>query len=328
MDDTHWSPPRRVDGHGPSPDNGKGPVGGRLALGCRIKDAYTVVGCVAKTQLSEVYLVAPSKASPGGRRAAADKQPLLVLKVPAVGHRFDRNWQNEAEVLEALSGHAAPGADYVLQLHSVLEFVPCDYGLLLDYVAGARTLKKDLSGATGETWPLWRRVQLVTRMVEALVFVHARGVVHRDVKPGNVGIMPDGTPKLLDFGAAGRTGRDRSAACTPAYMAPEQAHRAIKAAPASDVWAAGCILFEVCAHEVLSSQLNAAYGRAWDHLMENPADGSTQVAFARAVEQVTAPFGTMGWIVRECLVVNRRERTSATELHERLERYWRSLEMG
>jgi serine/threonine protein kinase len=96
------------------------------------------------------------------------------------------------------------------------------------------------------------RVELLRRVCAAVQHAHARGVLHRDLKPDNVLVTAEGTPRVTDFGLAKRLDSESEQTAsgmplgTPAYMAPEQAagKRAAVGA-ATDVYGLGAILYEL-----------------------------------------------------------------------------------
>jgi serine/threonine protein kinase len=144
-----------------------------------------------------------------------------------------------------------------------------DYGsdqqlafLVMEYVEGdalSRTLSR-----VGRLTPA-RTMALVAQAADALQAAHANGIVHRDVKPGNLLVRPNGTLVLTDFGIArsdmvGQLTMAGSVLGTASYISPEQASGSVATA-ASDVYALG-----VVAYQCLSGH--------------RPFDGSTPIEIA------------------------------------------------
>ena len=117
----------------------------------------------------------------------------------------------------------------------------------MEYLPGG-TLQDELDA--GGPLPPTRVVRLARQICDALAFAHGRGVIHRDLKPGNFLLDADGTLKLADFGlAAVREGSKLTAEGrtmgTFRYMAPEQIRGKPPACPQTDLYALGVCLFEL-----------------------------------------------------------------------------------
>lgn len=159
------------------------------------------------------------------------------------------------------AGHSRDAARFVREALTLSEL---NHPGIVRYIAHGVTAKDDLYLAmewldgedllgrlstTGMT--IAECVRLGLRVSQALSAVHARGIVHRDIKPTNL-ILPDGDidrVRLLDFGIA-RFGRSKRMTVTgaligtPGYMAPEQARAEAAIDARADVFALGCVLFE------------------------------------------------------------------------------------
>ena len=160
-----------------------------------------------------------------------------------------RRFRREAEIAASLV-HPR-----IVTIHDFGEFSQGEPFLVQELLPGEdldELLERRLPATLGE------RLTILEDVLEGLAYAHRLGVVHRDVKPGNVRVLPDGHAKLLDFGIArvvGGAGVEASALTqtgaalgTLAYLPPEVL-RGETAGPAADVWGAGVVAFELLSFE-------------------------------------------------------------------------------
>src|SRR5436190_21939052 len=119
------------------------------------------------------------------------------------------------------------------------------YYIAMEYLEG-RTLKELL--VTRRPTPIAVAIDYARQILSALGFAHRHGIVHRDIKPHNVVVAPDGRLKVTDFGIA-RSGTSQmtetgSIIGTAQYLSPEQAKGA-PVTPASDIYSVGIVLYEM-----------------------------------------------------------------------------------
>jgi eukaryotic-like serine/threonine-protein kinase len=205
--------------------------------------------------------------SPEPRTAVADYEILEEVGRGGMGvvYKVRHRRLNRVVALKMLPGRALAGPEELQRLRREAEvlarlnhpnIVPVyDSGewdgqpyFAMEFVDGG-TLDRKLGGLPR---PAREAVTVVETLARAVHFAHQHGVVHRDLKPGNVLLTSDGTPKISDFGLAklleGDAGQARSEAVmgTPPYMAPEQAAgRSKEMGPTTDVYALGAILYEM-----------------------------------------------------------------------------------
>lgn len=196
------------------------------------RGTFVVASLIGRGGFGEVYLA---------RQPRMDRQVAIKVLNPSVGEDQDILRRFEREALAAgslLHPNVLPVFDFDLDEETGVWF------LAMQYVPGGRTLKDHMDRALD----LQETARIVAAVGSALDAAHARGIVHRDVKPANV-LMDGDRPMLTDFGIAhlgsltGLTGAGMAVG-TPAYLSPEQAlGRAV--GPRSDQYSLAVMAFEM-----------------------------------------------------------------------------------
>jgi len=177
--------------------------------------------------------------------------------------------------------------------------------------------------------PARRAVELALEMADALAFAHQHGLVHRDVKPQNVLLTPDGEAKVTDFGIARSLDVEQGVTQTGTvlgtsnYLSPEQASGK-PVTPATDVYSLGVVLYELLTAEVPFPGENFV-AVAMKHINEPPPDLTQKrpdvpLRLVHAVERALAKnpndrfrsMDQLAWELRQCLAEMGATDTDAT----------------
>jgi len=219
-----------------------------LATGTRI-GAYEITGPLGKGGMGEVYRARDTRLD---RDVAIKVLPEHLARDPERLARFER----EAKILAQLN-HPNVAGIYGVEVHEGASY------LVLEYAPGESLAARLSRGAL----PLDEALELAVEIAAGVEAAHEAGVIHRDLKPGNVMVTPDGKAKVLDFGLARADETSSSVTVhensptltspaqhsptiagvilgTAAYMSPEQA-RGRRIDKRTDIWSFGVVLYEM-----------------------------------------------------------------------------------
>jgi predicted Ser/Thr protein kinase len=212
-------------------------VTGYLAAGTVLCDRYEIGRELGRGGYSVVYLARD-------RRLGAEVALKLLVPPPAAADLARERMRREVQVVRSLS-HAN-----IVPVYEFMEDGPWSF-IVMEYVAGP-----DLQVRVRERGRLAadQALRLGRDLAAALAAAHRRGILHRDVKPQNVLLDPDGRYRLTDFGSARLDGQlgvtaTGTVAGTPDYVAPEVA-AGRRGDARADLYALGLTLYYALAAEL------------------------------------------------------------------------------
>lgn len=229
----------------------------RVQVGSVLRDRFLLQERVSGGSMGVVY-----KALDRRQAEAGSKQPWVAIKV------LSPQLSQSAPALRALQQEAAKGR--CLTHPGIVRFIDLDrdddlYFIIMEWMEG-KTLADILDSPDGKNISNKRAVEIVRQIGKALDYAHKCGIVHADVKPGNVMILPNGDARLFDFGIA-RVVQAQARisqfdpgvldAITPEYSSM-QVLTGDEPAPSDDVFSLACLMYRLIAGYRVFGPRNAA----------------------------------------------------------------------
>ena len=230
----------------------------RLQAGSVLRDRFLLQRKVAGGSMGVVY-----KALDRRLAEVDDADPWVAIKV--LTPKLSRN----AVALRAMQQEAAKGR--CLSHPNIVRFIDLDreddlYFIVMEWIEG-RSLAAILDDPNEPAFDLPTNLRIARQIGNALDYAHRCGVIHADVKPGNIMMLPNGDVKLIDFGVA-RIRQKQSkrlskfdpgvmGAATPAYSSM-QVLTGEEPVPTDDVFSLGCLMYRLIAGHRVFGPRNAA----------------------------------------------------------------------
>lgn len=228
---------------------------------------YEIRETIGRGGMAEVHL---GKDTRLGRTIAIKLLRSDIADDPTFQARFRREAQSAAALNHpAIVAVYDSGEEEMLQPDGSTKTVPY---IVMEYVEGHTV--RELLGE-GEAVPIAEAIEITTGVLDALEYSHRAGIVHRDIKPGNIMLTSTGAVKVMDFGIA-RAIEDSSATVTQTqavvgtaqYLSPEQARGEVVDAR-SDLYSTGCLLYELLTGQPPFTG-DSAVSIAYQHVREIP----------------------------------------------------------
>jgi eukaryotic-like serine/threonine-protein kinase len=222
------------------------------------------------------------------RRADAEYERWVAIKVLSnafASAEERRRFVSERQILANLSH---PGIAQLLDGGTTAEGSPF---LVMEYIDGVPIDEYCIT----QRLPLNARLQFFVRVCDAVQYAHQHLVIHRDIKPGNILVTADGTPKLLDFGIAkllDASAMPRSVAVTaagarlltPQHASPEQLRGEV-VTTASDVYSLGVLLYRLLTDRLPYRTRDGSAGEIERAVLDTPPDRLSAAASASSAAQ-------------------------------------------
>jgi len=247
----------------------------RVQVGSVLRDRFLLQERVSGGSMGVVY-----KALDRRLAEAGSKRPWVAIKV------LSPQLSQSAPALRALQQEAAKGR--CLTHPGIVRFLDLDrdddlYFIVMEWLEG-RTLADILDSPDGKKITVKRALKIIHQLGKALDYAHKCGIVHADIKPGNVMILPNGNVRLFDFGIA-RVVQAQSRiseideevlnAITPEYSSM-QVLTGDEPVVTDDVYSLACVLYRLIAGYRVFGPRNAAEA-AKDGMRPQPLDGLSDV---------------------------------------------------